>query len=170
MLDVHLVLDELYDGKDEVGIAKPAEDIVEHRQVLVLHTARNTMREWCEDYAMDVRKTALDGTGNGECVVVGIARHTEHKVHIGCRKHLLGFLDSGDLREGWRIAEAKLHILVIYLLLHPTVVLQHEGVVGVGNYKHVVHAAHHQIDERHVFQVELIPLLWYIAFHFYIDV
>ena len=94
VLNVHLVLDELDDGEDKVGIAKPAEYIVEHRQVLILHAARDAVGERSQHYAMDVGETSLDVTGNGERIVVGIAGHTEHKVHIGCHENLLGLING----------------------------------------------------------------------------
>ena len=37
VLNVHLVLEQLYYRHDEVGVAQPAEDIVEHRHVLVFN-------------------------------------------------------------------------------------------------------------------------------------
>ena len=46
MLQVHLILNQLDDGEDEVGVAQPAEDIIEDTQVFILHTLGNTMREW----------------------------------------------------------------------------------------------------------------------------
>ena len=43
VLNVHLVLQQLDDRHDEVGIAQPAEHIVEHRHILVLDALRDTM-------------------------------------------------------------------------------------------------------------------------------
>ena len=38
VIDIHAVLDELDNGENKVGVAQPAEDIVEDTQILVLHT------------------------------------------------------------------------------------------------------------------------------------
>ena len=43
VFDVHLVLNELDDAHDEVGVSQPAEHIVEHRHVLILNTFGDTM-------------------------------------------------------------------------------------------------------------------------------
>ena len=43
VLNVHLVLQQFDDGHDEVRVAKPAEDVVEHRHILVLYALRDTV-------------------------------------------------------------------------------------------------------------------------------
>ena len=101
---------------------------------------------------------------HGEGVVVGIAGHADHKVDIGGAEHMVGILDGAHLGEGGRIAQAELHILVEDFLVHSAVVLEHEGIVGVGHDKHIEDAVRHEIDKRHVLEVELGPFLRYI-FH-----
>ena len=69
---------------------------------------------------------------------------------MGGLQYLGRLLLGAHLREGGWIAQTQLHVLVVYLLLHAPVVLEHEGIVGVGHDEHVVDAAHHQIDKGHV--------------------
>ena len=84
VIDVHLVLKQFDDRHDEVGVAKPAEDIVEHRHILVLNTLGDTMRERRQHHAGNIRMSGLHLTGHCKGIVVGITRHTDHEVDVGC--------------------------------------------------------------------------------------
>ena len=165
VVDVHLVLNELDDREDEIGVAEPAEDVVEDGEVLVLHAARDAVGERREHDAGYVRRESLDGACHVEGVVVGVARHTDDQVDVGGLQRLARLFRRAHLRERRRIAQAEVHILVEDFFVNPPVVLKHEGVVGIGNYQDVEDAARHEIDERHVFQIKVIPLLWYILGH-----
>ena len=164
VLDVHLVFEQLDDGEDEVGVAEPTEHIVEDGHVLILYAAGDAVGERCEHHAGQMRERHLYLACHGESVVVGIAGHADHQVDIGGAEHMVGILDGAHLGEGGRIAQAELHILVKNLLVDPAVVLEHEGIVGVGHDKHIEDTVRHEIDERHVLEVELGPFLRYI-FH-----
>ena len=166
VVEVHFVLNEFYNRQYQVGISKPAEHVVEYRQVLVLHSFRDAVREWRQHHAMNLGKTSLDVARHRECVVVGIARHTYHKVDIHGAQHLIGFLRRAHLRERRRIAQSQLNVFVVYFLLNTSVVFKHEGVVGIGYDEHVVYASHHKIHERHVFQDKLAVFLRYHRFSF----
>ena len=161
VLEVHLVLYQLDDREDKIGVAEPAEHVVEDGEVFVLHTFRDAVRERREHYAVHVRKLRLYVARHAERVVVGVARHADYEVDVHRAQHLARLLRSAHLCERRRIAQTELHILVVYLLLNASVVLEHERVVRVCHDEHIVYATHHQIDERHVFQVELLIFLWY---------
>ena len=103
VLEVHLVLYELDDGENEVGVAEPAEHIVEDAEVLVLHALRYAVRERREHDAVHVRKSRLDVPRHRERIVVGIARHADHEVDVHGAEHLVSLLRGAHLREGWRI-------------------------------------------------------------------
>ena len=160
-VEIHLVLYEFYDGKDEVRVAEPAEDIVENAQVLVLHTLRYAVGEGRKHHAVYRGETRFYVVCHAERIVVGIARHTYHEVDVHCPQHLIGFLGGAHLRECGRITQSQLHILVVNLLLHTPVVLKHKGIVRVGDDENIVDAAHHQIDKRDIFQIKLAVFLWY---------
>ena len=162
VVDIHLVLYQFYDGEDEVGVAKPAEDVVEHREILVLHTSGYAVREWREHYARNVWRVGLYLSCHVEGIVVGISRHADYEVDVGVAQHLVCLFRSADLCEGWRIAQAEIHIFVKNFLVNASVVFEHESVVGVGDDEHVEDASCHEIDERHVAQIEFIPFLWYV--------
>ncbi len=165
MLQVHLVLYQLDDGKNQVGITQPTEHVVEDTQVFVLHTLSNAMRERSQHHAVDVRELALDVACHVESIIVGIARHTNHKVDDGGAQDFGSLLSGRYLGEGWRVSKSQFHILIIYLLLDTSIVFQHKRIVWVCHNQHIIDTTHHQIDKRHIFQIELIPLLWYIIFH-----
>ena len=103
VLEVHLVLDKLDDGEDEVGVAEPAEHIVEDAEVLVLHAFRYAVRERREHHVVHVRKSRLYVSRHRERVVVGIARHADNEVDVHGAEHLVSLLRGAHLREGWRI-------------------------------------------------------------------
>ena len=165
MRDVHLVLDKFDDRQDEVRVAKPAEDIVEDTQVLILHAPRDAMGEGRKDNAMNLGKLCLDSARHGESIVVGITRHTNDEVDACRGKHLLGFLYRRDLRESRWIAESKLHIFIVDLLFHASVVLKHESIVGIGYNQHIINMSRHDIDESDILEDKLRPFLRYLCRH-----
>ena len=164
VVDVHLVLDELDDGEDEVGVAEPAEDVVEDGHVLVLHAAGDAVAEGGEHHAGHVGPEGLHLAGHLKGVVVGIAGHTDDQVDVGGVEHVAGLLGGADLGERGRIAHAQLGVLVEDFLVHASVVFEHKGVVGVGHNEHVEDAARHQVGKRHVLHVKGIELLGNIVF------
>ena len=159
MVEIHLVLDELDDGHDEVGVAQPAEHVVEAAHVLVLHAPGDAMREGGEHHAGYLGEALLDGAGHGEGIVVGIAGHTDDEVDVGRLQHVLSLLDGRHLGEGGRIAQSELDIFVIDFLLNAAIVLEHKGIVGIGDNEYVVYATPHQVDERHVLKIKVAPLI-----------
>ena len=163
VLDIHLVLYELDYRQEEVGVAKPTKHVIEDAEVLALHAPRDAMREGREHHAVDLRKLRLDGPRHGEGIAVGVAGHAYHEVYARGGEHALCLLDGRHLGERGRIAQAKGHILVVDLLLHAAIVLEHEGVVGIGHDEYIIYTAGHDVEEGHVLQYELGPLLGYIA-------
>ena len=107
-------------------------------------------------------------TSHRKCIVVGITRHTDHQVDVSSLEHGIGLFRRRHLGERWRIAHAEFHILIENLLIDTSVIFQHEGIVGIGHDQHIKDAPRHQIDERHILQIEFIPLLWYLGYFFHI--
>lgn len=68
LLGVHFILDQLDDGHDQVGIAVPAEDVVEPRAILLLQTAVDVLREGGEQRDRDLGVAFLDDLGKREYV------------------------------------------------------------------------------------------------------
>ena len=71
---VHFVLDQLDDGKQQIGISQPAKNIVHARNILFLKHPRNRFRKRREQHDGDIRKFVLDDFRLGKNFVV---------VHIG---------------------------------------------------------------------------------------
>ena len=122
VLQVHLILNELDDGEDEVGVAQPAEYVIEDAEVFVLHSLGDAVGERGEYHAVDIRELALDITRHIEGIVVGIARHTDDEVDDGGAQHLGCLFGGGHLGKGWGVTESQLHILIIYLLLDASII------------------------------------------------
>ena len=165
MFKIHLILYQLDDRKNKIGVAKPAEDIIEDTQVFILHTLGNTMRERRKNNTMDIGKLTLDVARYVEGIIISIARHANHQINDGRTQHGSSLFGSRNLSKGWRITETQLHIFIIYLLLDTSIIFKHERIVRIGYNQYIVDTAHHQIHKRYVFQVEFIPLLRYIIFH-----
>ena len=155
VLQVHLVLDEFDDTEQQFRIAKPAEYVFECRQVLVLHPSCHTMAEGCEHHDGDVGVMAFHTACNVEHVVVLCRRHTDNQIYVAI-EHLfscLGF--GGHLYEAWREAKAQFGIFRKNLFVYASVVLQHEGIVGIGYEQYVADAFLHQVNEGSVFQLHV---------------
>ena len=159
MLDVHLVFYQLDDRQDEVRIAQPTEHVVENRHVLVLNALGDAMRERGQHDARHVGGHHLHIARHGEGIVVGIARHANHQVYVGGLQHVVSFLRRRHLGERGRVTQTQLHILVEDFLVYASVVLQHEGIVGVSHYQYIEDALRHQVDKRDVFQEKVVELL-----------
>ena len=94
VLDVHLVLNQLDDREYQIGIAQPAEHIVEDGHILMLNALGNAMRERSQHNTRNMGSHLLDIAGNGKSIVVSITRHTDNEVDIGSLQHIAGLLGS----------------------------------------------------------------------------
>ena len=165
MLNVHLIFYQLDDGEDEVRVAQPTEHIVEGCHILILDALGDTMRERCQHHNRDIGGHFLDVASYGKRIVVGITRHTDDQVDVRFLQHLVGLLGGRNLCERRRITESQIDVLGKNLLIHTSVILQHEGIVGVGHYQHIEDTACHQVHERHVLQEKVIELRREITVH-----
>ena len=82
MLQVHLVLNQFDDGKEQFGVAQPAEHVFKCRQIFVLHASGNTVAEGSQHYDWGLRMFFLDGSCNLEYVIVLGGGHTDDEVDI----------------------------------------------------------------------------------------
>ena len=123
------------------------------------------MRERCQHHAGDMRRGLLHVACHGEGVIVGITRHTDDQVDVRRAQHLVGLIGRRYLRECRRVTHTQFYVLIENLFIDAPVVLQHEGVVGVGYNEHVEDTFRHQIDKRHVLQEEIIKLLRNVLAH-----
>ena len=82
--------------------------------------------------------------------------HTDHEVDVHVSHLFLGFGFGVHLDESWRKAQSQARVFREYLLVHSSVILEHERVVGVGQQQYVVHAPQHQIHKRGIFQCHVI--------------
>ena len=153
MFQVHLVLYQLDDGHQQVGIPQPTEDIFKDTQVLVLHTLPNTMRERRQHHQGNFGIFLFDGTGNVERITVVGTRHDYHQIELGIPKLLPRFLLRRYLRKAGRIAEAQVHVLIEYLLVNTSVIFQHECIVRIGNQQYIEYTLGHQVHKRCILEV-----------------
>ena len=163
MFDIHLILNQFDDGEDEVGIAQPAEHIVEDGHILVLHALGDTMTERRQYHAGHRRLDGFHLACHGKGIVIGSTRHTDDQVDAGLVEHMACLLYGTHLCEDRRETHAQFGILIKDLLVYASVVLQHKGIIGVGHDEHVEDAAGHQVHKRDIFQIKGIEFLWYIC-------
>ena len=152
VFQVHAVFHQLDDGEQQFRVSQPAEDVLEDAQVFVLHTLRNAVTERREHHDRRRRVILLDFPRDVEDRVVFSSRHHDDEVHLTSGHRLFGFLSAMHLEESRWEAKSQLCVFREYLLIHSTVVLQHEGIVGICDEKHVVNAVEHQVNEGSIFQ------------------
>ena len=165
MVDIHLVFNQFDDRQDEVGIAQPAEHIVEDGKVFVLHSLGDAMRERCEHHARNVGCLSLNSPRHTEGIIIGCTRHTDNQVESHVFHCHIGLLNGTHLSKRRRVAHTQFGVFLEYLLVNTPIVLKHEGIVRIGDNQHIEDAACHQVDERDIFQIKLIPFVWYLGAH-----
>ena len=102
---IHLILHQLNDRKDEIGISQPAEHIIKDTEIFVLYTFCNTMREGSQYHTVDVWELCLYSSCHIKSIIISITRHTDNKVNVYGIEHLRGLFDSRHLCKGWRITQ-----------------------------------------------------------------
>ena len=155
---VHLVLDEFDDGKQQLGIAQPAEHIVDGAQILVGYPLGNLAGEWCQDDNRDVRVARLDFRRRGENIPVIHVRHTDNQLEITVLQLRQRLILGRHLREAGRIAQTERRIFVENLFVHTPIVFQHKGVVFRRDKQHIINALIHQIGKRGVFKHQILKI------------
>ena len=150
MLKVHAVLYYLDDREDEVGVAKPTEHVIEHREVLVLHSSCDTVTERSENHTRQMREVGLHRTSHIESAIVQITRHTDDEVNVNGSKYGTSLLRSTYLSKRRRVSKAKFGIFIEQFLIYTTVIFEHESIVWISDDKHPVDALVHQIEKRDV--------------------
>ena len=163
VLQVHLVLYQLNDGKQKIRVAQPTEHIIEIGKIHVLHALAYAMAKRSKHHDGNRRIVFLNAQSNVEHIVVVRSRHANHQVKGGAGQFLFRFFLGSHLKETWRIAQPQLHVFIENFLVHPPVIFQHEGIVWVGNQKHVENPPFHQIHERCVAQQRAFPVI--VIFH-----
>ena len=80
MLQIHLVLHQLNDRNQQIGIAQPAENVLESTQILIDNPFGNTVTERSQNDDRNVFIFLLDMPSDVETVIISRARHTNHQV------------------------------------------------------------------------------------------
>ena len=147
---VHLILNQLNDGEQQLRVTQPAEHIINGTQVLVGHPLRDLLRERGQHHDRDGRIQLLDLLGRRENIPVIHIRHADHQLEVPVFQLSQSLLLGSHLREPGRITQAQRGIFIKYLLIDPPVVLQHESVIFGRDQQHVIDALVHQVGERRV--------------------
>ena len=153
MFQVHLVLYQLDDGHQQIGIPQPAEHIFKDTQVFVFHTFPDAMRERRQHHQRNVGILLLDGTGNVERIAIVRTRHDYHQIELGIPKLLPCFFLRRYLRKTGRIAETQVHVLVENLFIDTPVIFQHECIIRIGNQQYIKYTLGHQVHKRRILEV-----------------
>ncbi len=147
MLQVHAVLHELDDAQEQFGVSQPAEHVLKGREILVLHPAGDSVAEGCEHHDGHTGIVVLDGARDVEDTVVLGGGHADDQVYLLGGHVGLGGMLARHLYEAGREAEPQPGILGEYLLVHAPVVLEDEGIIGVGYDEDVADALEHQVNK-----------------------
>ena len=150
LVGIHSVLDELDDGDDQVGIAVPAEDVVESRAILLLDTAIDILREAGQQHHGHLRIALLDDAREGKHVGLTHVVHRQNEVETTLRLQSLQRLRGRtDARQRGRVAHIEVHILLVDLRFDAAVLFEDIAVVAATYEQDFVDSVAHK-SERHV--------------------
>ena len=145
LLGVHLVLDELDDGDDQVRVAVPAEDVVESRAVLLPEPAVDVLREGGQQCDRDLRVALLGEFGKGEDVgFADVVHRQDEVVGVVLGQRLERLAGRTHARERGRIRHVEVQILLIDLRFDVAVLLEDVAVVAAADEQDLVDAVFHE--------------------------
>ena len=101
----------------------------------------------------------LDVACNVEDRVVLGSRHTDDQVDGASCHLLLGLFPIVYLNEARREAQAQFSVFGKDFLIHAPIVLQHEGIVWIGNEQNIAHAIEHKVNKGSIFQRHLVSII-----------
>ena len=156
VFQVHLVLDELDDGQQQVGVPQPAEDIFEDAEVFVLHAGGDAVAERREHHQWQFLIAVLYGAGNVKDVGRVGARHDDDEVETVDRKVGIGLGFCGYQCEARRVAKSKRRIFVEKLLFDAAVILEHEGIVRIGDEQYIEDALEDKVHIVGILEIKLV--------------
>src|SRR3712207_1419545 len=116
MFQIHLILHQLDDGDQQVGVSQPAEHVFERAEVFVDDALRDAVAERRQNHDRNVVVFRLDMPSDIETVVVSRTRHTYYKVERHLFQQFPRLFLRRYLREAGRIAERQGSVFVEYLL------------------------------------------------------
>ena len=147
MLQIHPVLHQLDDAKEQFGVSQPAKHILKSREILILHSACDTMTERGQHHDRHIGIIMLDGACYVKHAVVLCCRHTDDQIYLLCGHMHLGIPLACHLYEsGWE-AKAQTCIFRKDLFIHSPIILQDECVIGIGHDEHIADALKHQVNK-----------------------
>ena len=156
VFQIHLVLYQLDDGNQQVGVSQPAEHILKGTEVFIGNTLGDAVAERGKYHHRNLFIQVFDVSCHVEAVVVSRARHADDEVERDGGQLCQRLLASGNLRETGRVAQGERSVFIEYLFVDAAVIFQHESIVRIGYQKDVEDASRHQVSELRVFEIELV--------------
>ena len=132
VLRIHLVLDELDDGQDQVGAVVPAEGVIDTRTILFEQLLVDFLGKGGQDHHRCIRTLFLYDVGKVKNLVTTVV-HQDEEIVIFLLNHLHRLGNGLGTVERRRIGKAQFRIFAIHLLLNVTVLFENETVVIVTN-------------------------------------
>ena len=147
LVGIHSVLNQLDDGDDQVGIAVPAEDVVESRAILLLDTAIDILREAGQQHHRHLRIALLDDAREGKHIGLTHVVHRQNEVESTLRFEAFErFGGRTDTRQRGGITHIEVHILLIDLRLDVAVLFEDIAVVAATNEQDFVDSVAHKSE------------------------
>lgn len=156
VLQVHLVLYQLDDGNQQVGVSQPAEHILKGTEVFIGNTLGDAVAERGKYHHRNLFIQVFDVSCHVEAVVVSRARHADDEVERDGGQLCQRLLASGNLRETGRVAQGERSVFIEYLFVDAAVIFQHESIVRIGYQKDVENAPCHEVGKLCVLEIELV--------------
>ncbi len=134
-------------------------------QILVGYAAAHFLGEWGQHHERDMRIEFVEQHRLAESLADVHSGHGDDKVVLLGGKLGAGLFIVGHFGKSRRRGKIERDILVVYLFLHATVLLEHEGIVGRGHKKHIEDALLHKILKSRLLEVETAQYRFIYIFH-----
>ena len=122
----------------------------------MFHAGGNAVTERGEHHQRQFLISVLDGACNVENIRRVGTRHDDDEVETVDCKVGIGLIFCGYQCEARRIAQSQRCIFVEKLFFDASVILKHEGIVGIGDEQHVEDALENQVHIICILEIKLV--------------
>ena len=155
LVGIHSILDQLDDGDNQIGIAVPAEDVVQSRTILLLDATIDILREASQQHHGHLRVALLDDAREGKHIGLAHVVHRQNEVETTLRLQTLQRLGSrADARQRGRVAHIEVHILLVDLRLDVAVLFENIAVVAATYEQDLVDSVAHKSEGHATYRID----------------
>jgi hypothetical protein len=154
VVGIHLILDQLDNRQQQVGVPQPAENIIDGGEVLLLQPQAHLAVEVGQHHDGDIVIFFLYTLGQVKRIDISDIQHLNHQVDLLALHDLKGLPGCIGLDERRRVPQVQRYIFVEDLLIHAAILLQHKEIVVAADDQYFPDPSLHQQVERRVAKVD----------------